>query len=76
MAFVKRADIEANGNLFFEQLYGGEYAMDVLKNHSTKFSGTHETLALAAFAKFVGSASYALIQLRRGQFLGDEYHGC
>ncbi len=76
MAFLRYENICNSSESFVEKIDLGKYKKDRLINHSTKFHGAHEDLTLADFSQFVSSASYALIRLRRGQHMGDEYHGC
>lgn len=75
MAFVNKENATKCSDAFACKLGAGYYPKDNLTNHSDDFQGGYEDLAHRSFVQFINSASYALMQIRRGECLNEDYHG-
>ncbi len=76
MAFVNRNNADSCSKAFVAKLSSGQYIKDSLTNHSPDFQGGGEVLARTAFSQFICSVSYVLMQIRRGTYVNEDYHGC
>lgn len=75
MAFVRREDTLIDSQCFVQKLKDGSFLKDHLTNHGDKFKGGLEDIALSSFEKYISSVSYAMMQLRSGKNLKEDYRG-
>lgn len=75
MAFVNKHDTMNGSQMFVQKLKAGTFAKDHLTNHGTKFKGGREEIALCSFTRYISSASYAMMKVRRGKYIGESYRG-
>lgn len=72
MAFIKAQDTQINSRAFVQQLKVKVVIGGRLQCHNTAFN---ESIALSSFSRYICSASYAMMQRRRGQYAGESYRG-